>query len=212
MHLKRSLSLIAAVACTLGIALPKVHAETQKTETATFGGGCYWCVEAVFQRLKGVDDVSPGFMGGHLANPSYKQVLTGRTGHVEVVQIKFDPAVITFDELLEVFWATHDPTTPNRQGPDIGPQYRSVVFCHTKEQKAIVTKYKKQLNRERVYPSAVVTSIEDASEFYPAAEDHRNYYNNNPEKQYCRVMIGPKLKKLKQIFSDRLKPEDRTSK
>lgn len=193
------------------IAPAPVRAQEPPLRTATFGGGCYWCVEAVFQRIKGVKEVSPGFMGGHLDNPTYEQVLTGRTGHVEVVQIRFDPSLVTFKELLEVFWQTHDPTTKNRQGVDIGPQYRSVVFYHSAEQKALATEYKRRLNRQRVFPAPVVTAIEPATEFYLAKEDHSDYYNRNPDKQYCQLVIGPKLKKLKEVFSDRLKTETSTS-
>ena len=184
------------------------RAQERPLDTATFGGGCYWCVEAVFQRIKGVETVAPGFMGGHIANPSYDQVLTGRTGHVEVVQIRYDPSVIRFGELLEVFWRTHDPTTKNRQGPDIGPQYRSVVFYHSDEQKSEAEEYKRRLNRGQVFRSPVVTAIEKASKFYMAKEDHRDYYNRNPDKQYCQLVIGPKLKKLKEVFGDRLKASD----
>ncbi|TVP94999.1 MAG: peptide-methionine (S)-S-oxide reductase [Planctomycetaceae bacterium] len=186
----------------------RVAAQDRVLETATFGGGCYWCVEAVFQRIEGVEEVSPGFMGGRLPNPTYDQVLTGRSGHVEVVQIQFDPSTITFAKLLEVFWQTHDPTTKNRQGNDIGPQYRSVIFYHSANQKTEAEEFKRRLNRGRVFPSPIVTAIEKASDFYLAKEDHRDYYNRNPDKQYCQLVIGPKLKKLKEVFGDRLKASD----
>ncbi len=180
-------------------------AQERVLDTATFGGGCYWCVEAVFQRIEGVEKVSPGFMGGRRPNPSYEQVLSGRTGHVEVVQIQYDPSIIKFADLLEVFWKTHDPTTRNQQGPDIGPQYRSVIFYHSQEQRDKAKKYKERLNRERVFPRPAITAIEKASEFYLAQEDHRDYYNRNPDKQYCQIIIGPKLRKLEEVFGDRLK-------
>ena len=196
---------IAALACLI---VTPARSDEPATETATFGAGCYWCVEAVFQRIKGVNKVSPGFMGGHISNPTYQQVLTGRTGHAEVVQIEFDPNTVSFTKLLEVFWGTHDPTTLNRQGPDFGTQYRSVVFCHSRDQKTIARKYKAKLNREKVFGSPVVTAIENATTFYLAGADHLDYYNRNPDKQYCQAIIAPKLKKLEQAFSDQLKNDE----
>ncbi|QDV42167.1 Peptide methionine sulfoxide reductase MsrA [Stieleria neptunia] len=182
-------------------------AEEAKRETATFGGGCYWCVEAVFQRIEGVSNVRPGFMGGRTENPTYRQVLTGRTGHVEVIQLEFNPDVVTYETLLQVFWRTHDPTTKNRQGPDVGPQYRSVVFAHTDQQRDVAEQYKRLLNRQKAFRSPVVTSIERASAFYPAGSDHKDYFNRNPDKQYCQAYIIPKLKKLQELFPDQLKAD-----
>lgn len=188
-----------------GAWLPRATAQQPRLETATFGGGCYWCVEAVLQRLDGVKDARPGFMGGQLPNPTYAQVLTGRTGHVEVVQVRYDPSVITYAKLLEIFWHTHDPTTLDSQGPDDGPQYRSVVFYHSPRQRDIATAFKGELNRQKAFPSPVVTAIEAATKFYPAGDDHEDYYERNPQKQYCKVVIAPKLKKLQEHFSEQLK-------
>ncbi len=181
--------------------------ETGK-EVATFGGGCYWCVEAVFQRIEGVETVSPGFMGGRTKNPIYSQVMTGRTGHAEVINIEFDPAVVSYETLLQVFFRTHDPTTRNRQGPDTGTQYRSVIFCHTEEQKLTANEYKRLLIRQKTFRSPIVTSIEDADTFYPTDEaDHLNYFNRNKNKPYCVANIVPKLEKLRKEFGDQLKSE-----
>lgn len=173
---------------------------------ATFGNGCFWCTEAVFQRLKGVEKVEPGYSGGHVENPTYEQVCTGTTGHAESIQISYDPSIVPYDQLLEVFWKTHDPTTKNRQGNDIGPQYRSVVFYHDEEQKRLADGYKMKLEEERIWNRPIVTEIVPFSRFWPAEDYHRNYYNNNPSKGYCSVVITPKIEKLKKIFKDRLKP------
>lgn len=174
-------------------------------ETATFGAGCFWCVEAVFQRLKGVAYVKPGYSGGDVKNPSYREVCTGRTGHAEVIQMQYDPDVISFDELLEVFWTTHDPTTINRQGNDVGTQYRSAVFYHTQAQKSTAEAYKKKLNEEEVFDQPIVTEITSFDTFYVAEEDHFNYYNDNSSQPYCSFVITPKIKKLEKIFKDKLK-------
>ena len=183
--------------------------ESDKLETATFGGGCYWCVEAVFQRVEGVSNIRPGFMGGRTRNPTYQQVLTGRTGHAEVIQMEYDPEVVTFETLLQVFWATHDPTTKNRQGPDVGTQYRSVVFYHDDEQRKLMMQYKRLLNRQKTFRAPIVTTLERAGKFYPTDADHLNYFNRNPNKQYCATYIVPKLKKLEKQFPDELKPKDK---
>ncbi|MEM7783979.1 MAG: peptide-methionine (S)-S-oxide reductase MsrA [Planctomycetota bacterium] len=172
---------------------------------ATFGGGCFWCTEAVFQELAGVQSVESGYMGGNVDNPTYKQVCTGLTGHAEVIQIKYDPEVVSFDVLLQVFWKTHDPTTLNRQGNDVGTQYRSVVFYHDDEQKELATKYKNKLNEEKAFANPVVTEISPASTYYPAEDYHQNYFANNPNQPYCRALIPPKLEKLKKVFGDKLK-------
>ena len=177
----------------------------KKMETATFGAGCFWCVEAVFQKLKGVETVRSGYMGGRTINPTYKDICTGLTGHAEVIQVDFDPSVITFPELLEVFWSTHDPTTLNRQGYDTGTQYRSAVFYHDDAQQAAAETYKKELNDAKAFPNPIVTEIVPAKKMYIAEDYHQNYYNNNPNQGYCRAIIPAKLEKLKKVFGDKLK-------
>ncbi|WP_147870523.1 peptide-methionine (S)-S-oxide reductase MsrA [Stieleria maiorica] len=188
-----------------------VSADQPERETATFGGGCYWCVEAVFQRIEGVSNVRPGFMGGRTKNPTYQQVLTGRTGHVEVIQFEYDPDVVSYDTLLQVFWRTHDPTTKNRQGPDFGPQYRSVVFAHTDQQREVASEYKRLLNRQQAFKSPIVTTIERSATFYPTDADHQNFFNRNRDNPYCESYIVPKLKKLQTLFPSQLKQGAGTS-
>lgn len=173
-------------------------------EKATFGAGCFWCVEAVFQRLKGVQSVVSGYSGGQVKNPTYKQVCTGRTGHAEVVQITFDPNQVSYPELLEVFWGTHDPTTRNRQGNDKGPQYRSAIFYHSDEQKKQAEHYKQKLDESGAFRSPIVTEIVAFREFFPAENYHQNYYNLNSRQPYCQLIIQPKMEKLKKVFGDRL--------
>ena len=175
--------------------------------TATFGNGCFWCTEAVFQRLKGVRTVVSGYSGGTVKNPTYAQVCTGTTGHAEAIQITFDPASISYEELLEVFWQTHDPTTPNRQGNDYGTQYRSVIFYHSDQQKELAEKFKKKLDAAGVFGQPIVTEIVPYTAFYRAEAHHQNFYNENPNQAYCRVMIRPKLEKLKKVFHDKLKTD-----
>jgi peptide-methionine (S)-S-oxide reductase len=174
-------------------------------EIATFGNGCFWCTEAIFQNLKGVEKVVSGYSGGHVDNPTYKQVCAGTTGHAEVIQIAYDPAVISFDELLEVFWKTHDPTTPNRQGNDVGPQYRSAVFYHDDTQKEKAEKYKKELNEAGAYDKPIVTEITAFEKFYPAEDYHQNYFNLNGSQPYCSFVIRPKVEKFEKVFKDKLK-------
>lgn len=174
-------------------------------ETATFGNGCFWCTEAIFKSLKGVETVESGYSGGKIKNPTYREVCSGLTGHAEVIQITFDPSVITYDELLEVFWETHDPTTLNRQGADVGTQYRSAVFYHTPEQKEAAEKYKAELNRQNVYNKPVVTEITAFDKFYKAEDYHQDYYANNPTQGYCQMIIVPKLEKFRKVFEDKLK-------
>ena len=171
------------------------------TATATFGGGCFWCVEAIFMQLNGVKKVVSGYAGGKIPNPTYQQVCTGETGHAEVIQITYDPSVISFSKLLEVFFKTHDPTTLNRQGNDIGTQYRSVVFFHNEEQKEITEKIIRTLNEEQAYPNPIVTEVVAVPEFYPAEEYHQNYYNRNPNQSYCALVIQPKIEKFKKAFN-----------
>lgn len=243
-----------------------VQKKAGKMEKATFGGGCFWCVEAVFLQLEGVESVKSGYMGGEVSisgnggkeyslegilparyhkvsvflngvkktvgddyqlnrtqlvmkdpvspsddlyvvvdEPTYKQICSGTTGHAEVIQIEYDPSKISFDVLLQVFWKTHDPTTLNRQGNDVGPQYRSAVFYHTDEQSEKATTYKKKLNEAQAFPNPVVTEITPATRFYIAEDYHQNYFENNPGNGYCRLLIPPKLEKLKQVFGDKLK-------
>lgn len=182
-----------------------VQAQQSKLEKATFGMGCFWCTEALFQRLDGVSRVKSGYEGGNVANPSYEDVCTGTTGHAEVIEVSFDPKKISYDDLLAVFWKSHDPTTLNRQGADIGSQYRSVVFYHTPEQKATAEKYKAELNKTNAYGKAVVTTIVKAQPFYVAESYHQNYFNKNANQPYCRLVILPKLEKLEKVFKSKLK-------
>lgn len=179
--------------------------DNKDTETAYFANGCFWCTEAVFQRLKGVKKVSSGYSGGHVVNPTYEQVCNKGTGHAECLKIDYDPSQISYDELLEVFWETHDPTTLNRQGNDIGPQYRSVIFYLSEEQKEKAEKYKAALNKSAVFNSPIVTAIEPLKAFYPAENYHFNYYNDHTSQSYCYYVIKPKLEKLKKVFADKLK-------
>jgi peptide-methionine (S)-S-oxide reductase len=183
----------------------KTTATEAKTDTATFGTGCFWCTEAIFQQLKGVVKVTSGYSGGFVENPDYKQVCSGTTGHAECLNIIYEPAQISFDELLEAFWQSHDPTTLNRQGNDIGTQYRSVVFYHNELQKASTEKYKAALNKSGAWTNSVVTSIEPFVKFYPAEDYHQNYYNNNSSQGYCQFVIRPKLEKFEKVFKSKLK-------
>jgi peptide-methionine (S)-S-oxide reductase len=178
----------------------------ENTDTATFGTGCFWCTEAIFQQLKGVVKVTSGYSGGFIENPDYKQVCSGTTGHAECLNIIYDPAQISFDELLEAFWQTHDPTTLNRQGNDIGTQYRSVVFYHNETQKNSTEKYKTDLNKSGAWANPVVTTLEPFVKFYPAEDYHQNYYNNNSSQGYCQFVIRPKLEKFEKVFKNKLKP------
>ena len=179
--------------------------ENEKLETATFGAGCFWCVEAVFQQLKGVEQVSSGYSGGHVKNPSYKEVTRGTTGHAEAVQVQYDPQKISYEQLLEVFWKTHNPTTLNRQGADIGSQYRSVIFYHTPDQKAIAEKSRKQMDESGYFDDPIVTAIEPFKNFYVAEDYHQDFYENNPNQPYCRFNIDPKMEKLQEQFGRYLK-------
>ena len=176
-----------------------------KMDTATFGTGCFWCTEAIFQQVEGVSKVISGYSGGKVDNPTYKQVCTGTTGHAECLNVIYDPAKVTFDELLEIFWQVHDPTTLNRQGNDIGTQYRSVVFYHNEEQKAKVEKYKAALNKSGAWDGPVVTTLEPYVKFYPAEGYHQNYYNDNKEQGYCQFVIRPKVEKFQKVFKSKLK-------
>lgn len=176
-----------------------------KTELATLGGGCFWCLDAVYRDLRGVEDVVSGYTGGTVKNPTYDQVCSGETGHAEVVQVKFDPKVVTFRELLEVFFTIHDPTTLNRQGADVGTQYRSAIFTHTPEQKKTAEEVMAWLKKEKVWPNPIVTEVSPLKEFYAAESYHQNYYAKNPNAGYCRVVIAPKVSKFRQKFISKLK-------
>lgn len=172
---------------------------------ATFGNGCFWCTEAIFQQLKGVETVLPGYTGGQVKNPTYKEVCTGSTGHAEAIQITYDPAVITYRELLDVFFYTHDPTTLNRQGGDVGTQYRSAIFFHNKEQESDAKTIIAQLTKEGVYDDPIVTEVSPFDVFYQAEDYHRNYYNNNKNQGYCRAVINPKLDKFMKKYGSKTK-------
>jgi peptide-methionine (S)-S-oxide reductase len=180
-------------------------AETTVFATATLGGGCFWCLEAAFENLRGVEKVESGYCGGTVAAPTYEQVCGGKTGHAEVVQITFDPAVISFRELLEVFFAIHDPTTLNRQGADVGTQYRSAIFFHTPEQQATAEQVIAELNVAGVWGKPIVTAVTPFEVFYPAEDYHQGYYRSNPGAGYCQVVIAPKVAKLRQHFAEKLR-------
>lgn len=175
------------------------------SEVATLAGGCFWCLEAVYDDLKGVTDVVSGYMGGHARNPSYQAVCTGTTGHAEVVQLTFDPDVVSFRNLLDVFFTIHDPTTLNRQGADVGTQYRSAVFYHTPAQQATAAAVIAELNAAQLWPAPIVTEVTAASTFYPAEAYHQEYFRNHPEQGYCQVVIAPKVAKFRKHFLEQLK-------
>lgn len=179
--------------------------EANKLEKATFGSGCFWCSEAVFERVKGVNSVESGYAGGTVKNPTYEEVCSGSTGAAEVIQISYDPDIITYDELLEIFWKTHDPTTPNKQGNDVGTQYRSVIFYHNDEQQKQAEKYKKALNESGAWTDPIVTAIDPLNNYSKAEDYHQNYYENNPSQGYCSFVIVPKIEKFEKVFKDKLK-------
>ncbi|MCI4341269.1 MAG: peptide-methionine (S)-S-oxide reductase MsrA [Thermoplasmata archaeon] len=176
------------------------------TQLATFGGGCFWCTEAVFAELVGVEQVLPGYAGGGTANPSYEQVCAGDTGHAEVIQIRFRPAEISYRDLLRVFFTVHDPTTRNRQGADVGTQYRSIVLFHSEAQHRQAEEVRAEIDSERLWSKAIVTEMVPFREFYPAEEYHREYYRRHPERSYCQIVIAPKVAKFRKQYLDRLKP------
>jgi peptide-methionine (S)-S-oxide reductase len=180
----------------------KVHTTT---EVATLGGGCFWCLEAIYKRVKGVTQVSPGYSGGTVANPTYEQVSSGTTGHAEVVQVQFDPDIITYEEILDIFWQIHDPTQLNRQGNDVGTQYRSVIFYHTPEQQKTAEASKRNLKEQKIFDAPIVTQIVPFRAFFPAEDYHKNYYDTNPNQPYCQLVISPKLNKFKKHFTQYLK-------
>lgn len=178
-----------------------MHTMAQNTETITLGAGCFWCVEAVFQQVNGVIKVESGYSGGKIANPTYREVSSGLTGHAEVVQVSFDPEVVALETILEIFWKTHDPTTLNRQGADVGTQYRSAIFYHTEKQKAVAEKLKQELNDAQIWDKPIVTEVTAFQSFYKAEEYHQNYYRDNPNQPYCQFVIVPKLDKFNKLFS-----------
>ncbi len=179
----------------------------RRTETATLGGGCFWCLEAVYQELEGVERVESGYAGGHVPDPTYEQVCAGSTGHAEVVQVEFDPGTISYREILEVFFTIHDPTTPNRQGADVGPQYRSIVLYHSAEQRDEAARTVAELEADGAYGGdPIVTEIEPLEVFHPAEERHRDYYRRNTEQPYCQVVIDPKLAKFRKTFAEKRRP------
>ena len=184
--------------------------EKSKTEIATLGGGCFWCTEAVFLRLRGVSKVTSGYTGGTVANPTYEQICTGATGHAEVIRVAFDPEVISFDQILDVFFHTHDPTTLNRQGADRGTQYRSAIFWPSKEQKNTATEVIHKLDNSSEFDARIVTTLEELKEFYPAEDYHQNYFNLNPNQGYCRAVIDPKMAKFQKRYKKLLKPAKAT--
>ena len=176
-----------------------------KKELATLGGGCFWCTEAIFERVNGVFTVESGYSGGHVQNPDYKQVTSGTTGHAEVIQITYDPAVVSYMELLEIFFKTHDPTTLNRQGADVGTQYRSIILFHNEEQKALASELILKLSEEAIWNDAIVTTVEPFEAFYSAEAYHQEYFENNPNQGYCRLVINPKVEKFEKVFQEKLK-------
>ena len=180
---------------------------TAGTDTATFGTGCFWCTEAIFQQVEGVIKVTSGYSGGQVDNPNYKEVCTGTTGHAECLNIVYDPSKISFDELLEIFWQVHDPTTLNRQGADVGTQYRSVIFYHNDEQKKKAEHYKAELDKSGAWDNPIVTTMEPFTKFYPAEDYHQNYYNENTGQGYCQFVIRPKVEKFQKVFKDKLKKQ-----
>ncbi|MBL3654549.1 peptide-methionine (S)-S-oxide reductase MsrA [Fulvivirga sediminis] len=182
-----------------------MNEEENNLEQATLGAGCFWCVEAVFQNLKGVKKVVSGYTGGKVKNPTYREVCSGLTGHAEVAQITFDPADISFKDILEVFWKTHDPTTLNKQGADVGTQYRSAIFYHNDEQKEIAEAYKQKLDDAEAFPDPIVTEISPLGVFFEAEDYHQNYFNENPGQPYCQFVVKPKVDKVKAVFSEKLK-------
>jgi len=217
MLLLRLLPLLASLACAVACAReePKKEATVPATKSnppdldgpqlATFGGGCFWCTEALISRLEGVISVTSGYAGGRTVDPTYAEVTTGGTGHAEVIQVRFDPKRIGYDALLEVFFKTHDPTTPNRQGADVGTQYRSIVLVHDDAQRKVVTDVIRRLAEAKVFDAPIVTQVVPYDRFYAAEAYHQGYFDANPTKGYCRVVIGPKVEKLEKVFRDRLK-------
>ena len=210
--IRTSISLLSMVLlwATTSYAQQNKPSMSEQTKTglhlATFGSGCFWCTEAIFQNVDGVEKVESGYSGGKVKNPTYKEVCSGLTGHAEVVQLTYDPKKVSFDELLEIFWKTHDPTTLNRQGNDEGTQYRSVIYYHDEQQKKLAEQYKQKLSDAGAFDQPIVTEISPYSTFYKAEDYHQNYFNQNGDQPYCRFIIQPKVEKFKTVFKDKLKP------
>jgi peptide-methionine (S)-S-oxide reductase len=202
---EKKMKKIAALIFIISLTQQVVMSQNKNQETITLGAGCFWCTEAVFQRLKGVIKVESGYSGGKISNPTYKEVVSGLTGHAEVIQVTFDPTMISLEKILEVFWKTHDPTTLNRQGADVGTQYRSAVFYHNEIQLNTATRLKQLLNSEKIWDKPIVTEITKFEKFYKAEDYHQNYFNNNPNHGYCQFVIVPKLEKFEKLFSDQKK-------
>ena len=205
LHIHMLPILFISLTLSSGTDIKHIEQMKQNYEVATFGGGCFWCTEAIFERVRGVITVESGYSGGSVINPDYKMVSSGSTGHAEVVQITFDPEVISFLGLLEIFFKTHDPTTLNRQGADVGTQYRSIVLYHTEKQRDITLRIIEKLQTEGIWKDPIVTTVEPFERFYPAEAYHQEYYDNNPNQGYCRLVINPKLDKLEKIFKEKLK-------
>ena len=201
----RRISFIILGQLLLSMALWGNTSMKEQYERATFGGGCFWCVEAIFERVNGVHEVESGYSGGSVANPDYKQVTSGTTGHAEVVQISYDPVVVSSLELLELFFSTHDPTTLNRQGADVGTQYRSIVLYHNEEQLALAREIIQELESGKIWTDPIVTELKPFEIFYPAESYHQEYFENNPNQGYCRLVINPKVEKFEKIFKEKLK-------
>jgi len=200
-----NLSLLICLGSIMAHAQTSTKKPMKEFEVATLGSGCFWCTEAFFLRVKGIESVVSGYSGGKVKNPTYREVCSGLTGHAEVIQVKFDPALISYSEVLEIFWNTHDPTTLNKQGADEGTQYRSVVFYHSDSQKQTAEDYKKQLDKSGVYKNPIVTEISPFTVFYPAEDYHQNYYALNPNQGYCQYVIRPKIEKFNKQYAAKLK-------
>ena len=202
---RRNVIITLVVGASIAMGIENAGAADPPLATATFAGGCFWCTEAVYAELKGVKSVTSGYIGGAVPNPTYKDVCTGQTGHAEAIQIEYDPAVVSFQKLLEVFFATHDPTTLNRQGADVGTQYRSGIFYHDDEQKRVAEEVIMKLNQARVFPGPIVTEVTKASVFYPAEDYHQDYFAKNPYQPYCQAAAAPKVAKVRKVFKDLVK-------
>ena len=202
---RRSVVITLVVGVSIAMGIGNVGAADPPLATATFAGGCFWCTEAVYAELKGVKSVTSGYIGGAVPNPTYQDVCSGQTGHAEAIQIEYDPAVVSFQKLLEVFFATHDPTTLNRQGADVGTQYRSGIFYHDDEQKRVAEEVIMKLNQARVFPGPIVTEVTKASVFYPAEDYHQDYFAKNPYQPYCQAAAAPKVAKVRKVFKDLVK-------
>lgn len=204
-YLQKLFIFIVAILLTETTFAQRTMSNKQQYDTATFGTGCFWCTEAIFDRVEGVVSVVPGYSGGTIPNPNYELVCTGKSGYAEVVQVIYQPELISYNELLEIFWQTHDPTTLNRQGADVGTQYRSVIFYHNNEQKQLAEYYKAELEKSKIWDSPIVTEISPFVKFYKAESYHIDYYKNNPANSYCNFVITPKIKKFEKVFSDKMK-------